>query len=221
MVFCFLVFTVPLAHSITSTCYGTPSKGRLENGIALITSGKNFTSYSTLGSQFGRTYVHSKVQDIVSKAYAQLETSAPNRVFVYGETGLIQGGKFRPHRSHQNGLSVDFMVPVVDKDGRSVPLPSNPMNKFGYGIEFDKDGNFENLSIDFEALAEHLYQLNLAAKQAGEGLNLIIFDIQYLPKLFHTKRGAYLKTSLRFMQKTPWIRHDEHYHVDFKVACGL
>jgi penicillin-insensitive murein DD-endopeptidase len=148
-----------------------------------------------------------------------LETSASGKVFVYGETGLERGGEFRPHRSHQNGLSVDFMVPVVDENGRSVRLPSNPINKFGYGIEFDNDGRFENLSIDFEAMAEHLYQLNRAAKQAGAGLNLVIFDVQYLQKLFNTKRGAYLKSSLHFMAKAPWIRHDEHYHVDFEVPC--
>ncbi len=89
----------------------------------------------------------------------------------------------------------------------------------GYGIEFDKDGKFEDFSIDFEAVSEHLYELHVAAKQAGEDLNLVIFDVQYLHKLFDTKRGAHLKKSLRFMQKTPWIRHDEHYHIDFKITC--
>ena len=94
------------------------------------------------------------------------------------------------------------------------------MNKFGYGIEFDKNGKFEKLSIDFEVMAEYLYQLDLAAKQAGQALSLVIFDVQYLPKLFNAKRGAALKSSIRFMEKPPWIRHDEHYHVDFKIACS-
>lgn len=213
-------FSLPAVAS-GSTCYGTPAKGKLADAAQLPTSGKNFSSYSVMGNQLGRTYVHSKVQAIVVKAYAQLETSAPGKVFVYGETGFAQGGEFRPHRTHQNGLSVDFMVPVIDKNGKSVPLPSNPINKFGYGIEFDKDGKFESLLIDFESMAEHLYQLNMAAEQAGEGLSLVIFDTQYLPKLFNTKRGAYLKSSLRFMKKNPWIRHDEHYHIDFKIVCKL
>jgi penicillin-insensitive murein endopeptidase len=28
-----------------------------------------------------------------------------------------------------------------------------------------------------------------------------------------------LKQNLRFMKNKPWVRHDEHYHVDFAVPC--
>jgi penicillin-insensitive murein DD-endopeptidase len=212
------IFTAAYADN-SSTCYGTPAKGRLVNAVELPATGKNFSSYTILGNQLGRTYVHSKVRDIVVTAYSTLETSASEKIFIYGETGFKAGGAFKPHRSHQNGTSVDFMVPVLDEHGKSVPLPSNPLNKFGYGIEFDQSGKFKNLTIDFETIAEHLYQLNLAAIQSGQSLSQVIFDRQYLPTLFATKRGKYLKTNLQFMQKTPWIRHDEHYHVDFKIEC--
>jgi hypothetical protein len=37
--------------------------------------------------------------------------------------------------------------------------------------------------------------------------------------LFQTKRGSYLRTTLPFMKATPWIKHDEHYHVDFSLPC--
>jgi penicillin-insensitive murein DD-endopeptidase len=203
-----------------SICYGTPAKGRLVNAVELPLSGKNFSSYTSLGNQLGRTYVHSTVRDIVAKAYSQLETSAPDKVFIYGETGFKQGGAFKPHRSHQSGTSVDFMVPVLNERGKSVPLPGNALNQFGYQIEFDKNGKFQDLMIDFEAIAEHLYQLNLAAIGSGKSLSQVIFDKQYLPMLFATKRGAYLKNKLQFMQKPPWVRHDEHYHVDFKIECS-
>lgn len=125
----------------------------------------------------------------------------------------------RPHRTHQNGLSVDFMVPVIDGAGRSVPLPSTPLNKFGYDVEFDRNAQFGDLSIDFEALAEHLHQLSRAARARKVGIARVILDPPYLPKLFATRRGAELKDRLPFMMKPAWIRHDEHYHVDFKVAC--
>jgi penicillin-insensitive murein DD-endopeptidase len=206
-------------HATDSTCYGTPVKGKLVNSVGLPTKGKNFSSYTSLGNQLGRTYVHSKVRGIVTTAYRKLEASAPEKIFVYGETGFKVGGAFKPHRSHQNGTSVDFMVPVLDEHGKSTSLPSNPLNQFSYGVEFDQNGKFENLTIDFEAIAEHLYQLNLVAIQSGEGLSQVIFDRQYLPALFATKRGLYLKSNLKFMQKTPWIRHDEHYHIDFKIKC--
>jgi penicillin-insensitive murein endopeptidase len=155
----------------------------------------------------------------VAAAYRALETAAPDKVYVVGESGWKSGGRFRPHRTHQNGLSVDFMVPVLDKSGRSVPLPASPFNKFGYGIEFDGAGRYEDLVIDFPAIAEHLYQLDVAARARGTGLALVIFDERYLPRLFAAPRGSYLKDNLKFMRRRPWVRHDEHYHVDFSVTC--
>ena len=47
----------------------------------------------------------------------------------------------------------------------------------------------------------------------------MILDPAYLPALLATPRGPYLRARLRFMKKPAWIRHDEHYHVDFAVPC--
>jgi penicillin-insensitive murein endopeptidase len=208
-----------IAFATESVCFGSAAKGRLENGVTLPTSGSNFSSFSTSASVAGRTFVHAKVRETVVAAYKSLENAAPAKVFVYGETGWKSGGRIRPHRTHQNGLSVDFMVPVLDKAGRSVPLPTSPFNKFGYGIEFDASGRYKDLVIDFPAVAEHLYQLDHAARSYGIGLALVIFEADYLARLFATPRGAYLKANLKFMRRKPWIRHDEHYHVNFAVKC--
>lgn len=72
--------------------------------------------------------------------------------------------------------------------------------------------------IDFEALAEHLYQLDVAARSRGSGLALVIFDPRYMDRLLATQRGADLRR-LPFMKGRPWVRHDEHYHVDSRIAC--
>lgn len=202
-----------------STCFGSVAKGKLENGVALPSSGPNFSSYSTAAELAGRTYVHSSVRDVVVTSYKALETAAPEKVFVYGETGWESGGRIKPHRTHRNGLSVDFMVPVVNRAGRSVRLPTSPFNRFGYDIEFDASGRYDELEIDFSAIAEHLYQLDVAARAQGIGIALVIFDEAYLPRLFVTARGPYLKQNLKFMKGKPWVRHDEHYHVDFAVRC--
>ena len=202
-----------------STCYGTPNKGRIEKSIQLPDHGSNFSAYSYLGVILGRTYVHTLVRDIIVEAYGALASAAPGKVFVYGETGWKSGGRFRPHRTHQNGLSVDFFVPVTNSKSESVPLPISPFNKFGYGINFDSKGRFENLEIDFEAIGEHLYQLSIAAKKSGASIALVIFDPPYLPKLLETKHGGFLQQNINFMKGTAWVRHDEHYHVDFAVPC--
>jgi penicillin-insensitive murein endopeptidase len=167
----------------------------------------------------GRTYVHSKVAAAVAAAYKELETSAPEKKYVYGESGWRAGGRIKPHRTHQNGLAVDFLVPVRDAEGTSVPLPTGVTNKFGYGIEFDADAKYEGLTIDFEAIAQHLYALHQAAKANGIGISRVIFEKGYIPKLYGTSRGTFVRKSIPFMQSEPWIRHDEHYHVDFAVPC--
>jgi penicillin-insensitive murein endopeptidase len=118
---CFVVVTLTLllapataAMGADSICYGTTSRGKLEQGCKLPYDGDNFTAYSHIGSTLGRTYVHCKVAEVVLAAYADMERHYPARHFVYGETGWASGGSFKPHRTHQNGLSVDFMVPVLD-----------------------------------------------------------------------------------------------------------
>lgn len=202
-----------------SQCYGTVSKGRIENSVKLPEYGKNFSAYSSLGTAAGRTYVHAKVAEIIVAAYGQLAKSQPSTVYVYGETGWPSGGRLRPHRTHQNGLSVDFFVPVRNAEGRSVPLPTGITNKLGYDIEFDEAGKYGEYTIDFPALAEHLYQLQQVAQAKGVGISLVILDSAYLPKLFATGRGSHLQKTLPLMKGKPWVRHDEHYHVDFSVPC--
>ena len=218
----FLIFTPASAHSANaqSTCYGTTSNGRLENGVSLPPDGPNFKSYTALGGALGRTYVHSRVRDVVVSAYKVLESSSPTTVYVYGETGKKQGGPFKPHKTHQNGLSVDFMVPIVDSKDRSIPLPSSAFNKFGYGIEFDEKGRKGGYRIDFEAMAAHILALKQEADRAGIGIWRVIFDPQLQPLLSATKSGQLLnENNLTFSKKRSWVRHDEHYHVDFIVAC--
>ena len=205
--------------TVESVCYGTVSNGRLRDGVKLPDHGPNFTAYSSLGQGLGRTYVHSKVRDVVVAAYAALETTAPGKAFVYGETGWATGGRIRPHRTHQNGLSVDFFVPVRDRSGRSVPVPTTVSNRFGYDLEFDEEGRVDEYTIDFDAMAEHLFQLRKAAEERGVGIALVIVDAPYRAKLSATARGPFLDRSLPFMKGKPWIRHDEHYHVDFDVPC--
>lgn len=202
-----------------STCYGSTSDGRLENGWKLPSSGPNFTSYSTTGEFLGRTYVHSTVHDIVVEAYAALNETKPDTVFVYGETGHRIGGDFAPHKTHQNGLSVDFMVPVLDKDGHSVALPTNPLNKWGYGLEFDAEGRLDDLAIDFEAIAEHIYHLREASLRHRVDIWRVILDPHLQPFLTRSEYWQYLEDDVQFSQRRSWVRHDDHYHVDFEIPC--
>lgn len=202
-----------------SKCFGTTSNGHLDGGVKLPSKGRNFVSYSDVASLLGRTYVHSAVKEIVVNAYRRLEKDEPSKVYKYAETGYKNGGQFKPHKTHRNGLSVDFITPVKNSKGKSVHLPTNPFNKFGYSIEFDKHSKYEGLTIDYVAMAAHIVALDKEANKAGYGLWRVIFDPKLQPNLFNTKYGPYLKQNIRFSKKRSWVRHDEHYHVDFNVPC--
>jgi len=201
-----------------STCYGSAKQGRLENAVKLPDEGNNYTSYSTLAGILGRTYVHSKVYDVVISAYKMLETEQTNKVFKYAETGFKLGGEFKPHKTHQNGLSVDFMTPVL-KNGKSVHLSTHAFNKFGYSIEFNQRGRYKDYRIDYDALAAHLVTLHQSAQKQGIGIWRVIFAPELQPNLYHTQYADYIRKNIKLSKKRSWVRHDEHYHVDFSVKC--
>lgn len=216
----FIIFICNYGFAKESNCFGTTSNGRLEGGVNLPAKGSNFVSYSRLARLMGRTFVHSKVKNIVIAAYKSLETSNPDKVFKYAETGFEEGGKFRPHKTHQNGLSVDFMVPIINDHGKSVHLPTNPLNTFGYSIEFDNSGRYEEYKIDFGAMAAHIVSLHKVSLLHKAKIWRVIFDPVLQPGLFKTRHGEYLKKNIKFSRKRSWVRHDEHYHIDFIVRCN-
>jgi len=208
---------VILENDRPSQSIGTTSNGSLINGKRLPTSGPNFHAYSRLAALLGRNTVNNRVRDAVVDAYEKMETTMPDRQFIYGETGWPQGGAFPPHKTHQNGLSVDFMVPVVDEKGKPATLPASVFNKFGYEIEFDERGRYKDISIDFEAIAVHLLELKKSAASNGLSIRIVIFDPTLQKLLFKAPSGVKLKSSLPFSTKPAWVRHDEHYHVDFTL----
>lgn len=219
VLFCLLSSNDAWATNKPSTCYGSTSQGSLLNGSRLPQVGDNYVVYSQFGWWLGRTYVHSIVNTIILQSYQLIKEQLPNTIFMYGETGWSAGGDFAPHKTHQNGLSVDFMVPVIDGAGGSVLLPITINNKFGYAIEFDTNGRFGKYQIDFEALALHLKTLHEAALSQGIDIKRVFFDPRLQVHLFNATHGAYLKQHLQFNQQQAWVRHDEHYHVDFAVEC--
>jgi len=203
----------------SSTCYGETKNGRLENGVKLPSKGSNFVTYSKVARLAGRTYVHSIVRDIIIASYEDLESEQPHKVYKYAETGFKNGGSFKPHKTHQNGLSVDFMTPVKNGKGKSVHLPTNLFNKFGYNIEFDANDRFKGYSIDYEAIAAHIVHLHKQSLVHGVDIWRVIFDPKLTPNLYKTKYSLYLQKNIKFSKKRSWVRHDEHYHVDFSIPC--
>jgi penicillin-insensitive murein DD-endopeptidase len=204
-----------LESSASSRSVGTPSHGSLKHGKRLPSTGPNFRAYSRLGAALGRNSVHTKVRAVVLEAYAQAGRQVPTARFVYGETGWPSGGRFWPHRTHQNGLSIDFMVPVRTRSGEPAELPTWPWQKFGYGLEFDSKGRWRNLEIDYSVMAVHLSALKTAARRQGLRIDRVIFAPELVNRLGNTPGGDVILKQVPFMRTRPRVRHDDHYHVDF------
>lgn len=214
-----LLCTSSARTEVGSRCFGTPGNGRIEHAVSLPLHGRNFTAYSALGWFLGRAHVHRKVSNTLLQAFGELERTTPGVTFVYGETGWPSGGRFRPHRTHQNGTSVDLMVPVR-RHGAPVVLPGGLHNRLGYDIEFDRDGRSGDDRIDFEALGTLLREVDRAARANGIGITRVIFDVPLQRHLWRTSHGAWLRDNVAFSQRPAWVRHDEHVHIDFALHCA-
>lgn len=201
-----------------SACYGNAVHGRLENAKRLPYAGANYRAYHVGGFLVGRTFMHSSVRDTIRDAYAALAVSDPELRFVYAEASWPWGRRLRPHRTHANGTSVDFMVPVRDNAGQVRELTGSVANMLGYAIRFDNNGKGDGVNIDFEAMAKHLIALNKAAKAHNIRVSRVIFEPPLLKHLRKAPSGRKLK-GINFMNTRAWFRHDQHYHVDFAVRC--
>ncbi len=110
-------------------------------------------------------------------------------------------------------------APVRDSTGQVGELTGSVVNMLGYAIRFDDAGKRDGMSIDFEAMAKHLLALDAAAKANGARIRRVIFEPPLLKHLFAAPSGAALRGRMNFMKGRAWFRHDQHYHVDFAVAC--
>jgi len=194
---------------------GHPQGGSLSNGKRLPSSGLNYRTYSYIGSFIGRTCVHEKLRSAIIESYNQIYEINPKLFYVIAEGSWPNGERLYPHKTHKNGLAVDFLVPVQNKNGESKPLPTSLLNEFGYGYAFDTEGNGTDYHIDFEALALHLSTLHKACRRHGIYINLVAITPEYLPLIFNSQAGKQLEGKFPFYRKQIEERHDEHYHIVF------
>lgn len=202
-----------------SICYGTPADGSLQGGVQIPLEGPNFEVIRWKDAP-PRLSVHSTVKRILEDALRAMETAKPGTSFLIGETGLERGGTLSGHKTHRNGTSADLFVPVRDaSDGTPMLFTNDFRNGYGYKERFDAQGAAAGrMRIDFETLAEYIFQLHTAAKNHGAGIQRVILIKDYQEKLKRTARGAYISSNVRFFDD-PADRHDNHIHVDFAVAC--
>lgn len=188
--------------------------------FALPYSGANFKINSTLGYIVGRYYLKGNVAATVLAAYEHLASKHPQWQFIYAEMGKKGGGPFRPHRTHRQGMSADFITPVyiLDDADQKIPavLPVGITNLWGYYIRLDNQGRFQAYHLDTTATIAHLVALKNAGAIYGVRIKQVIFDPPLLALLRADPTFKQLR-GIRFMEGKAWFPHDGHYHVDFEA----
>lgn len=207
--------------TLKSKSIGTVSNGKLENGKIMPFYGPNFTYFDNDSYLGARAFTSDKVKTIVLNTYNSLNRLYPERKFYLMELSNQHGGKMYPHRTHQNGLSVDFMMPKLKNGKPNYELDS--LGKNHYFLKFNDKGEYlENTSIkvDFDLIAHHILLLEEEAKKIGYCIEKLIIKIEYKDYLFDTPNGKRLKESGIYIVNnlTPLINaiHDDHFHIDFK-----
>lgn len=207
--------------SLVSQSLGSVSNGSLKNGKLVPFHGENYSYFDKTSYLSGRAFLNSKVLSTILDGYKKLATTEPNRNFKIMECAHKHGGKLCPHRTHQNGLSVDFMVPKTKNKKPYYGLDTLGVNH--YWLTFNNQGQYNkdtSITIDFESIAKHLLILKKQAKKHKLKIQKVIIKVELKDELFEGEYGKKLKESGIYIVKSlsPTINalHDDHYHVDFK-----
>jgi penicillin-insensitive murein endopeptidase len=208
--------------SIPSRIQGIESAGTVEHTKLLPFSQDNFRYFDTMSYLRGHAFMADKMQQTLLASYKELETAAPGRIFTYMESGLQNGGIIPGHRTHQCGLSVDLMVPLV-KDGQ----PYYKLDTIGgkhYSLDFDDKGRWlqdSAVTIDFNLLGLQILSLDKQARKQGMHVKKVILKLELKDDLYATLNGKSVKRKGIYlaMNLPPNVnkQHDDHFHVDFEL----
>jgi len=206
-----------------SESVGSVRDGKLRNGWLMPFEGKNFRYFSRFSYYIlNNAYVNSKVYDVLMDAYQACETSCPGKEFVLMECTRKRGGRMLIHWTHQNGTSVDFMVPTKRADGKK--SLSNRAGMFHYLFQFNPEGQFtlnKKTEIDFETMATHILAIDDAARKHGLSIHKILFNTNLQDELYATPAGQeILQRGIRIIPHLSDLInrfHDDHYHIDFDL----
>lgn len=220
---CEIYYSNWVDNNYTSQPKGRVSKGSLINGKLMPYKGENFSYFDDESYLAGRAFTSESVKKSVLNSYDKMHTTLPERHFYLMELSNEEGGKIFPHRTHQNGLSVDFMMPMLKNNQPYYGLDT--LGKNHYLLSFNENGEYsedKEVKVDFDLIALHILELNKTAKEQGLKISKVIIKIEYKDDLFNTPNGKKLKDSGIYIVKglTPLINHlhDDHYHIDFEKA---
>jgi len=209
-----------------SMAIGTVGNGSLTHGKLMPYSGPNFRYFDRQSYLAGRAFTHSSTKETILATYDSLYCIVPERIFRFMECSNKEGGELFPHKTHQNGLSIDLMMPLIKNQ-----LPYYDLDNVGaqhYALSFDDEGRLKDdslVSIDFNLVALQILLIDHFAKQFGLNINKVIIKIELKDELYATEYGQLLKSRGIYVVQglDPVINdlHDDHFHLDFSFPVPL
>ncbi|RDV38758.1 LysM peptidoglycan-binding domain-containing protein [Bradymonadaceae bacterium TMQ3] len=186
-----------------SVSWGAANGGRLYNGVAMQTTpGMRVRNVA-------RSYGTQRVVRLLQAAGADVQARWPDAPdLVVGSLSVRNGGRLRPHRSHQSGRDVDLTyyhrgnVELPDFRDMSVEIFDAVKNWHLYKTLIDS-GQVEFMFVDYQ-LQRSLYDYAISIGYTPEDLEPIL---QY-------PRGANVRAGI--------IRHSRGHlnHVHIRFTCG-
>lgn len=212
------------AHNDTaSQSIGTVNNGELKHGKLVPYKGRNFMYFDRESYLASRAFLNNLALKSTLGMYDSLLKVLPQRYFHLMECSHQHGGELFPHRTHQNGLSIDFMMPL-QKNGS----PYYGLDTLGiehYALQFDDAGRYTKdttVSIDFDLVARQILILDHFARKNGLAIFKVIIKIELKEELFATPFGQQLKESDIYIVRglSPLVNdlHDDHFHIDLGFA---
>lgn len=204
-----------------SISIGTVSSGSLIHGKLIPFFGDNFQYFDRTSYLAGRAFLNGAVKNTLLEAYDSLFQRLPERLFRIMECSNEEGGELFPHKTHQNGMSVDLMMPLVKNNQPYYEL--DDLGADHYWLSFDDQGRYDkdtSVTIDFNLVALELLIIDYFAKRNGVQLSKVIIKIELKDELFGTDFGRILKAKNIYVVQglSPLINdlHDDHFHLDFE-----
>lgn len=201
---------------------GVPGNGSLVNGKTFPYTGNNFHYFSKESYVKERAFLNHRVKALVLESYQDLQEQSPEQKFGIMECSKKNGGKISGHRTHQNGLSIDFMS------------QKNRNNQSYYGLDhigakhyllaFNNQGELisdTSVKIDFEMMGQHILALHKKAKKHHLKVKKVILKKELKDDLYKNSSGTEIKKKEIYITMNLPSKineaHDDHYHIDFEV----
>lgn len=210
------------AKRTRSQSVGSPSNGRLKNGMYLPPDGYGYTYVK---KSRGRTYGTDELVLGLMQVAADFQKMHPGDPGLkLGDLSQKGGGEVSHHASHESGVDVDIIFLAMDTGGKPVDH-----DKF---LGFDSRGRRGSLRFD-TARNWDLVSLLVSNPYFGSGIQYIFIDRHQKDALLsHARslrdassgsRRAELDRQIRAAAGVlrHWKNHSDHYHLRIKPNLPL